>query len=74
MQKIPLVKTSTYAPLGTYHPTLNSYIKVLESGKMPTRPDPPADCEEVSEYYSGDKVYYFRTSKWSLMEFQNGPN
>ncbi|KAI9769609.1 MAG: hypothetical protein M1839_003611 [Geoglossum umbratile] len=31
---------------------------------MPSRPDPPADCQEASSYNMGDEVYYFRMAKW----------
>jgi hypothetical protein len=35
---------------------------------MSTRPDPPDDCEEASEYASGDKVYYYRTGEYRATE------
>jgi len=31
---------------------------------MPSRPDPPDDCEEASNYAAGVAVYYFRTGKF----------
>jgi hypothetical protein len=39
---------------------------------MSTRPDPPNDCEEASEYARGDKVYYFRAGECWAKEDSTG--